>query len=292
MAAPTSIFERTVLSSHSRAVPLCNMSTESNDLHGLIRRLSAAVSGANSDALIDQDMSRLNLLCARVMSGASEDHFSSLHREGVDRRPLAFVMGADGIEIFLSGNKSALAHLRSLGFGDSGMRSTLKNGRKFRLCLFPAQTARQATWAGVLEIATQTFPSVAEKVSVHSSALEQTPYAEIEAMAMKEFTRNETLLSIKERGPCDERYITTERLEKLEGTLAEVRCWLYLCIGLNELFDGGGYTRRPDGSRGLAEYLMQNRRVSEFEAYGAVPLDVSELLHSAAEEERCEPKKE
>ena len=64
---------------------------------------------------------------------------------------------------------------------------------------------------------------------------------------------------------CVPRYLNSARLasSSCEGTLEEVRGWLYFVLGLSELFDGGGYTKDPTGKRGYAEYLM--RRSSRLE---------------------------
>jgi len=80
----------------------------------------------------------------------------------------------------------------------------------------------------------------------------------------------------------DPRYINSARLEaSAEGTLEEVRGWLFFTLGLSELFDGCGYTKEPDGRRGYAEYLMKNRRVSSFApgefAWVQLPLIMEEL---------------
>jgi hypothetical protein len=55
-----------------------------------------------------------------------------------------------------------------------------------------------------------------------------------------------------------------------------VRGWLYHKVGLNDLFDGGGFTKMADGSIGIPEYLTVNMRIKDFgDAFAWVDLNVS-----------------
>ena len=49
----------------------------------------------------------------------------------------------------------------------------------------------------------------------------------------------------------------------------------YNCIGLNVLFDGHGFTKLSDGSRGVAEYLVENVRVATMACHQYAPMAVT-----------------
>ena len=185
-------------------------------------------------------------------------------------------MADDGVKAFLKAGKSKniLEVVRQIGFEDQWLAKKLDDGEHFRLALFSSEAAEQATWEGVFKVIKRQWPSVLYKVKNHEKALKETPFAEMEAQAMTEFTEGKKIWEIHEAGPSDPRYMSTERLENSEGTLAEVRAWLHHDLSLNPLFQGLGYTALEDGTRGFKEYLIANRKMDEFSAYKWVKLEI------------------
>ena len=75
--------------------------------------------------------------------------------------------------------------------------------------------------------------------------------------------------------------MSTARLasDATEGTLEEVRGWLYHVVSLNAVFDGNGWTKDPrDGRLVVREYLMPNVEVATAfhpDDFGWVSLDLT-----------------
>ena len=249
------------------------------------------------------DTSCLDLLCARVCRGAGADAFDTLHPDGVDVKPWAWIVGSDGIAMLLEAFSSSTsrddgggvaAGLRRLGFADEWMAKKLRDGEQFRLALMPASEATPATWDGIFSLVRTSFPhAVFAKVARHRDALCSTPFHVIEESAKAGFLRGARYFDVNEQAvggtSADPRYVDTARLASnaCEGTLEEVRGFLYYVIGLNGLFDGQGLTKTHDGAPGVREFLMPNRRVldtfspSEF-AWVPLPLRMADLEDTTA----------
>ena len=153
----------------------------------------------------------------------------------------------------------------------------------------PATEATPATWDGIFSLLRAFFPpAVYAKVTRHRDALRSTPFHEIEERAKAGFLKGARYFDVNEQAVCgassDPRFIDTARLasDACEGTLEEVRGFLYYVIGLNGLFDGQGYTKLHDGVQGVKEFLMPNRNVLEEFADGEfawvpLPLVISDV---------------
>jgi hypothetical protein len=90
------------------------------------------------------------------------------------------------------------------------------------------------------------------------------------------FSVNETAIKMVSD---DSRFMSEERFAKSSGSLPETRGFLYNCLGLNPLFDGDGYTKMEDGSRGVLEFLMPNVRVADIphHRYVDIPVTLADL---------------
>ena len=220
------------------------------------------------------DANFLDLLCARVCHGAGESAFDTLQMQGIKVKPFCWILGADGIAMLLDDGDVA-NRLRMLGFTDKWMAKKLADGNTFRLALMPASSAVPATWDGVLDTIRQHFtPALSAKCDAHAAALRSTPFAEIQARATAGYLRGATYFDVNEAAGAlggrskDARFMSAKRLasESTEGTLEQVRGFLYHVLGMSELFDGAGVTKTADGERAVREYLMKNRAVKEFGA--------------------------
>lgn len=114
--------------------------------------------------------------------------------------------------------------------------------------------------------------------------LKSLPFAEVQARATAGYLLGATYFDINEAAVNgaseDPRYLGSAQLasDACEGLVEEVRGWLYHVLGLSDLFDGAGHTVLPDGSRGVREFLIRNRRVAEFgDAFAWVELELPRL---------------
>ena len=235
--------------------------------------------GDSMDELMND---RLPQLSGRVCRAATADGFRTLHPDGIDVKPWSWVVGEDGLRMLLLGRRSVIERLCDLGFTDAWIRAKLNAGESFRLALFPAAQAVPATWDGLLILVRTQFPRVvAAKVGRCEVGLRATPFERIEARARAGFLRGASYFEVNEAATggasADPRYIDTARLasDEVEGSLEEVRGWLYFVLGCSELFDGAGWTKDGQGRRVVREYLLRNREVSEFAAFAWVDLPLS-----------------
>ena len=68
--------------------------------------------------------------------------------------------------------------------------------------------------------------------------------------------------------------MTEGRLLDTDGSPANVRRFLYHTLRLSELYTGDGFTRTFDNRRGVAEYIMLNRRLNELKDSRIYALDI------------------
>ena len=60
-----------------------------------------------------------------------------------------------------------------------------------------------------------------------------------------------------------------------EGTLIDVRAFLYHIVHLRELFSGDGFTYEEDGKKGLREYIAPNCRLEELGEYHLIDMNIN-----------------
>jgi len=259
----------------------------------LMAEISSRFDG-NSSSASSEERTPLDLssLCARVCNGHGDEKknsFACLHMNGVKVKPVSFVVGDDGIQMLLN-ETNTLDRLMKLGYEKRWVaQKVLVQKLEFRMALFPREAAVPATWEGVMQVVEQAFPQIASKITVHLPAFLSRSFEDIETEAKQGFLNGESFYSIYIKngmGESDARYITAESLAEQKHdtcTIGEARSFLYNVIGLNDLFDGNGYTKQENGERGVKEYLTMNRLVTEFEAFAWVPLkmDQQELINLA-----------
>ena len=173
-------------------------------------------------------------LAGRVCRGApsSATAFETLHPDGLAIKPYSWVLGEDGLRMLLDGDDSTATRLGKLGFSDFWVRKKLQDGEVFRLALFPAESAQEATWDGVLRLVDMGFPpAVGAKVHAHAEALRSTPFEQIEARAKAGYLQGASYHEVNELGHAtdDARYMSVQRFATCAGSLEEARGFLY-CV--------------------------------------------------------------
>ena len=173
-------------------------------------------------------------LAGRVCRGApsSATAFETLHPDGLAIKPYSWVLGEDGLRMLLDGDDSAATRLGKLGFSDFWVCKKLQDGEVFRLALFPAESAQEATWDGVLRLVDMGFPpAVCAKVHAHAEALHSTPFEQIEARAKAGYLQGASYHEVNELGHAtdDARYMSVLRFAACAGSLEEARGFLY-CV--------------------------------------------------------------
>jgi hypothetical protein len=183
-----------------------------------------------------------------------------------DRR-VTMVMGPSGVEKLFG--KSGFEMLVELGHTAEYIQREVAAGTRFSLVLFHRQKGMAtATWDNVLKAVAQYYPEVADIVAPHAGALRRTAFADWQEQA------GFSLAEIHARGAGDPRFMTVARLQQSKRDALAVRRFLYHVIRLTELFSGDGYTRRQDGTRGVREYVVENKVIACLGEQVTIDLDV------------------
>lgn len=230
-------------------------------------------SGANDDAAHAKLGALLEStpLCGRITHGIGEETFARLNagktHDTQEPKRLAWVFGPETLPLFLG--KDAAGICSVVGMGDDWLRrETARAGKKFKLCVFPADDdvlQTQATWAGVRASVERAYPEVAAKVVARLPAIETRSYEDLKAEAGYHFGESSSDDSLK---------MTPSRLMRCEGSVPEVCQFLWDEIGARkDCFRGDGYSYNGDERLGK-EYLALNRPLADMPGHAIIDLDV------------------
>ena len=202
----------------------------------------------------------------RLIRGKSEADFESLTPD--PNRRVVFLMDSDGLGK-LEG-KSGYQQLMEVGKSPKEILDEIQNqGLRYKLIVWPGDSGptRQATWDNLLDMMSEQYPQVADKIQACREDLKaEKTFSKWEQQAGFEFG------DVK-RG--DPRYIGYEELQGREGKPWEVRAFLYNACNVNSLYSGDGFTKRPDGSQGVPEYIVPNLKVSQLPSARVINVNVS-----------------
>jgi nicotinamidase-related amidase len=205
-------------------------------------------------------------LSGRIIRGTKPEDFSTLSDD--PDRQVVMLVGSDGLQKLLG--KTGHDMLVEIGYESDYIRRKVGEGNRFKLVVFPdGSPARLATWDNVAAIVEEIYPDVAPILRLHMSELSNMTFDKIEALAGFDFSE------VDKNGKADPRYMTHERFRNSAGTLVNTRAFLYFTLHLRELYTGDGYTKTHDGRRGLMEYIVPNRPLSEFDGIEVVDIQVT-----------------
>ncbi|MBS1992972.1 MAG: hypothetical protein JSS83_20785 [Cyanobacteria bacterium SZAS LIN-3] len=188
--------------------------------------------------------------------------------EEPDRR-VVMLMGPSALRTIVG--HSAYEMLVQIGHTREYIAVKLAQGYKYHLVVFhrPDSEMRLATWKNTLDLVGTLYPQLAHLLKAARRELKTTSFAEFEAQA------GFSLAEVDHNGPGDERYMTAERLLASDGSALSVRRFLYHVTRLTELYTGDGYTCTHDGKRGVREYIMANRAISDLQESRTLELEVT-----------------
>ena len=223
-------------------------------------------------------------LSGRLCHGSATDAMFGRGLLTSDRwKRLSWIFGPDALPMFLGKDAREICVL--LGFGEEWLNDKIPKGKKFKLAIFPSKAvdAQCATWEGVTYLLEKHFPEVWPKVSRHLPEIQNMGIDEIETMAGYDMCKTNL---VGRRGgewdtegeSDDPNYTSLQRLLNREGTLVQVRQFLWDEVGIKGLFSGDGRTVNDKGERGPNEYLAKNRRLEDIEGCVVVDAPVEKYL--------------
>jgi hypothetical protein len=212
-------------------------------------------------------------VCGRIIRGETDKDFETLTDDPLNRR-VVFPTDESGLETLLG--KTGREMLISIGYPPDYIEQLVSKGKKFKLVVFPAGTdAVTATWMNVIKVVEKAYPDIGGRMWRHGNVM-MTYGIENFAAFEKIIGKTSTQLNeIKSRGSSDPEFMTYEKYRDSDNTAENARLFLYYTIGLNNLFAGDGWTRDEKGAKGIKEYLMANKKISEIAGVEVVDLVVA-----------------
>ncbi|KAJ3032031.1 UNVERIFIED_CONTAM: hypothetical protein HDU68_008064 [Siphonaria sp. JEL0065] len=206
----------------------------------------------------------------RFQRGTDEETLAVLSDEPMKK--LSWVFGADTIAAFMG--KSPTQAMLSVGFSKSWLRNRLSDGTKHRLVVFQCidQDLVLATWDNIMELIKKHYGiRVYERVSPFLAELKSTHIKDIDPKGRLRYISE---LSVQDKLAHAEFY-SPERILKIKNlTLYDARGFIYHTIGCNYLFQGKGHSRDPNNEDRL-EYLIPNRKISDFPNHAKIDLEIT-----------------
>ena len=186
---------------------------------------------------------------------------------------LSWVFGPEAIRRFLG--KTPREICLELGFGERWLDAKLEAGDEFVLAIFPSASAdvKRATWDGVEYLLKLHYPEVwGSKIRAHFPRIREIKKEDLYDIAGYDMEAVNLVgrYDHKTGESHENRYISLQRLVKREGTLIEVRQFLWDEIGLKRLYTGLGNTVNDNGEMGPPEYLAQNKKLAEIEGLASI----------------------
>jgi hypothetical protein len=139
---------------------------------------------------------------------------------------LSWVFGPEALTGFLG--KSAREICLQLGFGQQWLEAKLKDGKLFKLAIFPSESAdsKPATWSGVECLLETNYPEVWPKIAAHLPKIRSLSFAAVEAEAGYSMLDVNLVGRNHANGESkDDRYISLQRL----GTWAQAILLWCMC---------------------------------------------------------------
>ena len=192
----------------------------------------------------------------RLIRGTDASHFENLAYPPEEKR-LAWISNLSEIQP-VKDLRDAIINL--MGKPAAWVDQKLTEKHAWKLVIMPTQVCQLATWDGLFKSIWSSYPEVARKVQKFSIALKATTFEEIQAQLAPPCT----FRSIKDSKGSHPLYVDLQRLVAIpEPTLSQVRCFLYIVIGVNEQFRGDGYIYDAQGAQHGSEYLLQNVAIAK-----------------------------
>lgn len=210
----------------------------------------------------------------RILRGDTDKDFETLTDDPENRR-VVFPTDESGLESLLG--KSGYEMLIAIGYPADYIEQLVGKGKKFKLVVFPeGKDSVPATWMNVFRVVSEAYPLCKRSMYAHGAVIQTYNNVNFSALEKKIGKTAEYLNEIKSRGSSDPEFMSAYRYMCSPDTAENARLFLYFTVGLNNLFAGDGFTRDKDNKKGLKEYLLANKKISDMD--GAVLIDIDVKL--------------
>lgn len=192
-----------------------------------------------------------NAIAGRIIRGKVEADFEKLSDD--PNRKIVFLTDAAGLAKMLG--KSGYEMLITVGHHPDHIKKQLADGKSYRIVVFPASSAYDATWSGLATVVKEVYPDLAQDLTNHMTLLKSSQYDVFETSAGYKFHDVDD--------PTNSKFMSYDAYLASSRSPWELRAFMYHVLHIKELFRGDGYTYDEKGKRGVREFLMANKKVSE-----------------------------
>ena len=202
-------------------------------------------------------------VCGRVIRGCKPRDFDKL--SFAEGRRLAWVLGPRGLHDLLG--KRGADIVLGIGKSRTWLQEKLAEGIRWKLVVLPQTACRLANWDGLFALVAEYYPEIAPKLLGWAETLKDgTLVASIDQRMVTADVKDNV------RHPL---HMSVEWYRDAEDTSANARLFLWHSLGVNDQFTGNGYTKGPDGTPEVEEYLVPNCRLADLPDVVLIDLDVS-----------------
>jgi len=181
----------------------------------------------------------------------------------------AWVTAPDALLEFMDRTPAEIT--RYLEIADDLVIRRLERGWVYKLMVFPVGPESgcvQADWDGLVNTMCKCYPTVADKLRARLPELRGTPLEEIKRQAAAQDKDWDMVKAGDAGGAAPVK--TLADLERAEGTLPEVRQFLWCWVGANDRFVGDGYVK---GTK-TPEYIAENRELKDIASCVLIDLNL------------------
>jgi len=205
-----------------------------------------------------------NAIAGRIIRGKIPADFEKLS-DDPDRK-IVFLTDAAGLAKMLG--KTGYEMLITVGHHPDHIQKQVNAGKSYKIVVFPASSASDASWDGLLKVTAEVYPDLETDLRKYAAVFKGSAYSTFEISAGYKFHDADD--------PSDPRFMTYDAYIASTRLPWQLRAFMYHALHIKELFKGDGYTYDENGKRGVREFLMANKRVVDIP--GAVVGDIKVQL--------------
>ena len=199
-------------------------------------------------------------LAGRIIRGKTPEDFEKLSDD--PNRKIVFLTDSAGLAKMLG--KTGYDMLITVGHHPDHISRQLQAGKSYKAVIFPEDSAVEATWDGLQKVTTEVYPDLTNDFNNHMGTFRSTNYVDFETQLGYKLAEADD--------PNDSRFLDYDKYLASARGAKELRAFLYHVLHIRELFKGDGYTYDENGKRGVREYLIANKPITDIS--GAVVGDI------------------
>lgn len=190
-------------------------------------------------------------LVGRIIRGKNPEDFEKLSDD--PNRKIVFLTDSLGLSKMFG--KSGYDMLIAVGHHSDHIKKQVQAGKSYKIVVFPAVESEEATWEGLSKVTIKSYPDLADDFCKFYPDLTNSKYDDFEKAAGYKFADVDDY--------SNPRFMSYDKYINSKRTVVEFRAFLYHVLHIRELFSGDGYTYDEKGKRGLREFLILNKRISD-----------------------------